>query len=93
MALRRLPTVSIHSLPVRASLDHQNRNRMKLKITHLPVAILAFAMLLSIFATVSKSQTILDLSGVVWVIAGIILIGIAVGIVVMLLMEKFGHKK
>jgi NhaP-type Na+/H+ or K+/H+ antiporter len=66
---------------------------MKLKITHLPVAILAFAMLLSIFATVSKSQTILDLSGVVWVIAGIILIGIAVGIVVMLLMEKFGHKK
>lgn len=66
---------------------------MKLKITHLPVAILAFAMLLSIFAAVSKSQTILDLSGVAWVIAGIILIGIAVGIVVMLLMEKFGHKK
>jgi NhaP-type Na+/H+ or K+/H+ antiporter len=66
---------------------------MKLKITHLPLAILAFAMLLSISAAVSKSQTILDLSGVAWVIAGIILIGIAVGIVVMLLMEKFGHKK
>jgi hypothetical protein len=47
---------------------------MKLKITHLPLAILAFAMLLSISAAVSKSQTILDLSGVAWVIAGIILI-------------------